>query len=152
MAGYALASWTTDDCKVFAQDGGSLEWFIPPQGANSGENWVYTGDLPILGNGSNNYYDITMILPNVSDQICRQLNLNLHVTTSLSDPIPVANDTSLQANKLATANPIAASPNFIDGANIDNHTAVCVQIVGSSGEFIGVPANAYFFVQTVYAG
>ncbi|HPD82542.1 MAG: hypothetical protein R3D88_09220 [Alphaproteobacteria bacterium] len=152
VAGYTLASCSTDDCKVFALSGGSLNWFTPPQGANNGEDWVYTGNLPILGNGSQNYYDITMILPNINEQICRQLNVNSNVVTNLNDPIPVANDTTLLANKLTTATPIATSPNFIDGANIDNHDAVCVQIVGSSGEFAAIPANAYFFVKTIYAG
>lgn len=152
VAGYALAACTTDDCKVFADSGGALNWFFPPENANSGEHWVYTGNLPIADNGSNNLYDVTMILPNVNDSICRQINFELNITSSITDPIPVATDTTLGATKLSTANPINAVSEVIDGGIIDGKTAICVEIVGSSGEFAAVPNNRYFFVQTLYAG
>ena len=152
VAGYGLASCATDDCKVFNDAGGALNWFEPPEGSNSDEDWVYSGDLPIADNGNNNVYDITMILPNVNDSVCRQINFELNITSSINDPIPTATDATLGATKLSTANPINAASEVINGGIIDGNTAICVEIVNSSGELTAVPNNRFFFVQTLYAG
>lgn len=151
VTGYTLSSCTNDFCKVFNNNGGAINWIQVPQNSNDGTDWIYTGTLPILGNGSDARYDITMILPKVSDNICRQINVFLGYSNNLSDPIPVPDDTTLGAQKISTANPLNAASNFIDGTNIDGTPALCVQIPTPSIE-LGTTTNSNYFVYTLYAG
>ena len=150
IAGYTLSTCTIDDCKIFATSGGALNWLSAATIAANGNNWIYSGVSAIEDNGASSEYDIVMILPNVNDEVCRNLNLNLGITSALSDPIPVTDDTTISIQQLNDTYPIATSANVFDGTDITGNEAVCVQVGTMSGAYSGT--NQFFFVQTVYAG
>jgi len=149
-ADYALAGCTINSCQVFNLEGGGLNWIYPPENANDGTNWIYSGELPINGNGQNARYDLTMILPNINEKICQEINFKLGLTATNNDTILTADDATITIEKLETGNEISDSSNFIDGAGIDENLSICVQIGTASGDYAGT--NEYFFIHTLYAG
>ena len=148
--GYELADCADSFCKVFDINGGSLNWTHPPENVNTGENWIYTGEVPIADNGFNLRNDITMVLPNVSQSICQEINFKLGLVSSNTDPVLSSADSSITITKLSTANPISGSSNYINGAGIDGNNSICVQINSVSGDHIGT--NQYYYIHTLYAG
>jgi len=150
VAGYTLSTCATDDCKIFEVNGGSLNWIKASNTANGGTNWIYSGVSSILDNGANARSDIVMILPGVTEEVCRNINFTLGVTANISDAPPVTDDTTITTQQLKDTFPIAESANVFDGANITGNDAVCVQIGTMSGAYAGT--NEYHYVHTIYAG
>jgi len=147
---YTLASCTTTICRVFDIAGGGLNWFYPPENSNDGSTWIYTGQLPIRFNGLGERYDLTMVLPNINQKTCQEINFKLGLATSNNEAIPVASDTTITINRLATGNEISDSSNFLDGTDIDGNNSICLQIGTVSGDYTGT--NQFYYVHTLYAG
>lgn len=147
---YVLAACTTSQCQIFNLNGGGLNWLYPPENANDGTNWIYSGALPINNNGTNARYDLTMILPNINQKTCQEINFKLGLAPTNSETILTATDTTITINKLATGNEISDSSNFLNGAGIDGNTSICLQMGTVTGDYTG--NNQYYYVHTLYAG
>ncbi len=150
VADYELASCAIDTCKIFNLNGGGLNWIFPPENANDGENWIYTGEFPILDNGSQPQYDMTMVLPNINDRVCQEINFKLGLMDTNTAPILISSDTTIAFDKLNTSNPINASTNFASGLNIAQNLSACVRLTTISGAHTGSGQN--LFIHTLYAG
>lgn len=151
ISGYTLAACASGDCKVFDLSGGGMNWLTPPAAANSGEDWLYAGTVGSTGHGANaGSYDLLMILPGIADSICMAINEKLNITAP-GDAIPVADDATLSASKLATATPISASAETIADSITNGKTAYCIKITTPSGD-LGTTANTNYFVQVLFGG
>lgn len=146
VSGYTNPNCTSEACEIFNLNGGALNWIVPPKNANNGEDWTYTGDLPIYGaGGSNERYDLTMILPNVKDEVCKMINFKIGRTSSFNSNIPINSDTTLTAHKFTGV--ISTGPNYIDGGRL----SICTYLTETSGAAIPVD-NANYFIHTIFAG
>lgn len=148
--GYELDSCNDRLCRVFDIDGGSLNWTYPPENVNNAENWIYTGEAPIAGNGFDLRNDITMILPNIRKEVCQEINFKLGITETNKDPIPSSEDSSITITKLSTNTPISGSSNYIDGTDIEGKRSICILINTVSGEHNA--SSQYYYIHTLYAG
>jgi len=149
-AGYTLSTCTENICKIFDINGGGLNWIYPPENANDGTNWLYVGDAPIADIGPSLRNDITMILPNINQAVCQEINFKLGLSTTNNAPILNATDTTITVNKLATGNTISDSSNYLNGAGIDRNSSMCLSIITVSGDYAG--SNQNYYVHTVYGG
>ena len=150
VSGYDLATCTENLCKVFNINGGSLNWTYPPENVNNAENWIYTGEVAIAGNGFDLRNDITMILPNINQAVCQEINFKLGHTTTNTDPIFGSDDPTITITKLSTANPISNSSNYINGSNIDGNRSICIRINTVNGAHTGT--GQYYYIHTLFAG
>jgi hypothetical protein len=84
---YINAACTVSDCKIFDVSGGGQVYKAPPSNANDGSDWIFTGANnvgttanpagttdPQTGN------DLVMLLPNVREELCLQINRDLGIT------------------------------------------------------------------------
>ncbi len=149
-SGYDLAACTSSACKVFDINGGGLNWLYPPENANEGENWLYTGTYPIWGNGTLIRYDITMVLPNIVENVCKEINFKLGLVASNNDPILIPDDMSVWVYKLNSTFPIDQSPNYARGVGITGNLAACIRVNTFNGSYTGTNQN--YYVHTIYAG
>ncbi len=96
VAGYTNAGAPADDrCNVFERAGAGLVWPTPPGNANDGSSWRMLGGNAVSGvtrtdDGScaSGCIDLMAVLPNVTLNVCKQLNA-LTGVTDFSDPPPV---------------------------------------------------------------
>lgn len=92
-AAYNNAACSTDPCKVFLATGGQQVWQPNPGRANDGSEWIFTGAVSVtsLGNdaGDAASADLMMVLPNVNQTVCREINNRLGIPNP-SDIPPVA--------------------------------------------------------------
>lgn len=86
VAGYTNASAPADDsCHVFEPAGGGVVWQDPPAGANDGSDWFFLGGIVLSSkDGSNSAWldenaDLTMVLPNVTREVCAAVNRGLGI-------------------------------------------------------------------------
>ncbi len=146
VGGYANGGCSSDSCKVFAFDGGGIDWEAPIAGVNSGENWGFSGSVSLTDVGTA-APDLLAILPNISLELCSRLNvlLNLH-NSSTSPPLVVA----------ATFDQFSgtySATSTINTALINGKKSGCLQITTASGTAIsGAPlASKYHFIQVLQA-
>lgn len=86
---YTNAACSSDECRVFAFDGGGVNALAPPEGSNDGSAYVYTGALGVenIGvDGGAEGAELLMILPNVKKEVCIRMNEVLKVTVPNIDP------------------------------------------------------------------
>ena len=148
--GYTLAECVENGCKVFDINGGGLNWIYPPEYANEGENWIYTGTVPVRYNGKNPVYDITAILPNIDEKVCQEINFKLGLAATNNEDILSSADTTIYINRLHTGSPINPTANYLDGPNIDGNPSICISIDSMTGHYTGTNQN--YYVHTLYAG
>ncbi len=74
---------------VFDPTGGALNWQTPPEDANDGSDYLYTGSTCIAGIGTGasgcdsdaaSNEELLMALPNVNDSVCTAINDRLNIT------------------------------------------------------------------------
>ena len=87
VAGYTNAGAPSDDsCDVFDLDGAALRWLSPPDNANDGSDYFFTGALYVDNIGSDSGTaadaDLLIVLPNVTVGVCEQINKLIGVTSS----------------------------------------------------------------------
>jgi hypothetical protein len=145
VAGYANGACSVDSCKVFAFDGGGLEWETPSPDANAGENWGYTGDVAIENIGSAGA-DLVALLPNLPLEVCSKINQLIGIHDSATTP-PV--EASVTANKFTGA--YNGAPLSFTAALLTGQKSGCVQFTAADGTAVqGAPlAAAYFFYQVL---
>lgn len=89
VAGYNYAGCSSADCKVFDPQGGAVSWQSPPEDANDGSEWLFTGGTCVadIGQGgagcesdgvSNE--ELIAILPNVKLEVCTEINTRLGIS------------------------------------------------------------------------
>lgn len=86
VAGYHHTSPPADKCQIFGKDGGGLVWQNPPEGANDGTPWVFSGHNKVVGIGEDSGNELLIILPNMDKAVCDAINENLNVTASVMPP------------------------------------------------------------------
>lgn len=83
-----------DTNKVFHPAGGSVSWQEPPEGANDGSLWHFTGHTCIAGVGtgvtgcdsdSAANEELLIVLPNVVDEVCAEINSRLGIGATPTD-------------------------------------------------------------------
>lgn len=72
-ATYTNANCTGTACRVFHVQGGGISYQDPPTAAGSATEWTFTGTNSVDGIGSASA-DLVMILQNISQDLCNQLN------------------------------------------------------------------------------
>ena len=75
------------DCQVFNASGGRVTVLTPPEGANDGTGWHFTGATCIEDSSNTtcetdgiSNEEILMILPNLRDNVCSFINKKLNIT------------------------------------------------------------------------
>jgi Tfp pilus assembly protein PilX len=100
VAGYTNATAPSDkSCDLFAREGAGLSWPTPPGNANDGSAWRMMAGNAVTGvtntddgSCSSGCIDLLAVLPNVTLNVCKQLNALAGVTTaSESPPIDAGN-------------------------------------------------------------
>lgn len=78
-----------DSNKVFHAAGGSISFAAPPENANDGTIWLFTGEtcIPDIGSGAAgcgsdtvSNEELLMVLPNVDVAVCEEINSRLNIT------------------------------------------------------------------------
>jgi type II secretory pathway pseudopilin PulG len=93
-ADYTNPHCTTDtSCLLFDPAGGGMTYLPAPAGTNDGSEWIFSGahivgspSGPVGTYGLQTGNDLIMLLPNVNEALCRQINRDLHITST--DPLP----------------------------------------------------------------
>ncbi len=125
-AGYTNAGCAADSCKVFAPSGGAISWANPPEDANDGSAWIFTGANYVKGLGAAadaTDAELLLILPNVNQTVCTQINKKLGISG-----IPQENADSLTTKFTGT---FAAAPELIEenngGTALDEVRTACFE-------------------------
>ncbi len=86
VAGYEHSPVATNDCKIFHASGGGLSYIRPNDDANGGVDWIFTGDNDGYDIGtqcnSDTCSDLIAILPEISLEICKEINKRLNVSSA----------------------------------------------------------------------
>ncbi len=94
VAGYTNAGCTNNRCLIFHTSGGSINWQAPPEGANDGSAWIFTGSTCIadIGTGptgcdgdTTSNEELIIVLPNLNQTVCETINKKLGLSATLSD-------------------------------------------------------------------
>lgn len=83
--GYTNANCTEDGCKVFTLSGGATNFVAPNSRANDGSPWIFSGYNHVSGIGTDPAADLILILDNVNQTVCEQINEQLGITTMPTD-------------------------------------------------------------------
>lgn len=79
------------NCHVFNPEGAGINFEAPPRGANEGSEYVITGDLAVQDVGGANS-ELLLILPNVKETICLEINKQVGIPPVSEDPPADAGD------------------------------------------------------------
>jgi hypothetical protein len=144
---YTNSGCTTDLCRVFAFDGGGLDWETPINDINGGKNWGYSGDLSIQNIGSGDA-DLVALLPDISSTLCDRINTLLRLYDA-GDTIP--NFGGVSAN-VFTGNYLSTPVN-LTSSKIDGQKSGCILISTATGTaFTGAPlTNTHVYYQVLIA-
>jgi hypothetical protein len=86
VAGYNHGQPDTN--KVFNPTGGSISWQTPPENANDGSDWLFTGATCIAGMGAGATgcdtdttanEELIAVLPNLLESVCSEINDRLEI-------------------------------------------------------------------------
>lgn len=127
-ANYANAGCAVTDCKVFDAGGGGQEYKAPASGVNDGSDWIFTGANnvgttanPVGTTAARTGNDLVMLLANVNQSLCIQINRELRIGTAGTLPEDAAGlavtpftGTYVNALNLIDGNP---APFELDGKN-----------------------------------
>ncbi len=94
---YTNGSCSSDECRIFAYDGGNVNALAPPEGSNDGSAFVYSGRIGVENIGVDGGADgaeLMMFLPNVKKEVCIRINETLKVTVPGLDPPANNGDTA----------------------------------------------------------
>ncbi len=79
VTGYTNANCTEDECEIFHVNGGAVGFSSPHPNINDGTDWLIT--VNSVANIGTSSPDAIIILQNIDQNICQQLNNKLHGTT-----------------------------------------------------------------------
>lgn len=136
---YDHAGCVTDKCRVFAYDGGGLDWETPASEVNTGSNWAFTGDLAIQNVGTTEA-DLVAILPDLSLTLCNRINMLLGVYDATGTP---PNFTGIGADKFVGA--YIGVPVNISNALIQGRKSACIKLTSSTGTAFSALASRTFY-------
>ena len=134
---YNHAACADNTTQVFHADGGGVAWSNPPQGINDGTPWLFNGNnrIPNVGTTA---LELTMILPNVTEEACREF----------SEAVGEGGSVKYDPDFFNVTNRFAGSygPTTVatDGSSYD----FCVQASTTGG---GAIAGSYHFFATLIA-
>lgn len=117
-------------CQVFNANGGGLNWISPAEKVNDGAEWVFTGTNIADGVGTT-APDLIMILPNITQAICDEIN-------DISGITATGNDATIDFTKFAGTYASTQTLDFAAGKPFG-----CLNYVNSGDNF--------FFYQVVLA-
>ncbi len=141
-ATYLNAGCTVADCKVFDVSGGGATYKNPPSGANDGSQWIFTGANnvgttanPVGSTGAITGNDIVMMLANMREDLCIQINRDLKVGTPGTLP-----EDSVGIVTTAFDGTFANAVNLIDGdpapLELDGKSAGCFKFTAPNPDVI----------------
>lgn len=91
---YTNSNCAADECKLFSLGGGGQEYRAPPAGANDGSEWVFTGHNnvgttanPVGTTEDVRGNDLLVILRNLPESLCKQINRELGISAGASPPV-----------------------------------------------------------------
>lgn len=155
VAGYANGNAPADDsCDVFKPAGGGLLWpDIPAQASTSG-NWLIIADNAVGGLtqtddgtcSSAGCIDPMIMLPNVPEAVCQQINILAGVTTGLTAPPVDAGNVNAAQKWVAMDALDAASAGtpLLDAGNVlKGRPTGCFDPTNVDG--VGAGAGVYYF-------
>lgn len=145
VAAYVNAACSSDSCKVFAYDGGGLDWETPPPNINGGEDWAYSGDLAIENIGTGEA-DLVAVLPNINSDVCTRINVDLGIHAASVAPPVIATVTVAKFTGTYNGTPIAVSDPLIA-----QQKSGCIQATALGGSAVTAAANAYVYYQVLIA-
>ncbi len=86
VAGYEHTPAASDNCKIFHPNGGAISYITPSADVNGGLDWIFTGnnDGYDIGTQCNSAScaDLIAILPEVSFEICKEINRKLNISAA----------------------------------------------------------------------
>lgn len=145
---YVNGACADDTCKIFAFDGGGLDWEDPPVGSNNGEAWGFTGDLAVTDMGTSSA-DLVMLLPNLSVDVCHRINVLLEIEDEAGSP-PIETGTNA-AGKFTGGYNVA--PSTVSNASTNGKKSGCLRMEELTGTSVdGAPLmGKYTFYQVLLA-
>lgn len=137
VSGYTNSNAPADyRCHVFRPEGGNVSWQNPPQGANDGSPWVFSGGngVPYVGTscGSTTCWEMVAILPNLSSNIASALSLKLNNTATIPK-ITSGNGLSLLK---WTGSYLYSGWNATDGATTQNWSSRVIEAETTTTRFL----------------
>ncbi len=131
VSGYSDNCAGDQACRVFSTSG--LAWLTPPAGSNnSAYPWVYTGDAYLIGFGAHAVGELMMILPAVTDPVCKALNVKVGLTPSVRSDIPIQSATWF-AHKFGNYSTARFGGGPPSPPEIDYKGQFCVKMNGLTG-------------------
>ncbi len=111
---YTNANCTTTDCKVFDAGGAGLTYKNFPD-SNDGSDWIFTGannvgtaNKPVGTTEDTTGNDLIMLLPNVKEALCEQINRDLPIGAA------IPTDTGINRTEFVGTF-LAGTPVILDG-------------------------------------
>lgn len=146
VSGYTNGGCSSDSCKVFAFDGGGLDWEMPVAGVNGGEDWGFSGSVSLTDAGTSDP-DLLAVFPDISLDVCSRLNVLLGLHDAVTSPplIPAATFDKFTGTYSALST--------INAPLINGKKSGCLQITTGDGTAIaGAPLTGkYYFIQVLQA-
>lgn len=125
VAGYTNADAPADEtCDVFKRAGAGLAWPLPPTNANDGSDWRFLAGNAVDavtttddGTCASGCIDLLAVLPNLSLNVCKQLNAIAGVTAA-SDAPPIDTGDFDGGTKIAGFDGAAAGEGLNDAGTV----------------------------------
>lgn len=118
VAGYT--NGVNTDCQIFHVDGGGMSWVSPAPDVNDGSEWLFVGSN-IVDDVGTTAPDLVLILPNLDENICTQINEKTAITATGTDAAIdftqfTGSYASTQTIDFAAANPVGCL-NYVNSGN-----------------------------------
>ncbi|MCD8526030.1 MAG: hypothetical protein LRY62_02375 [Alphaproteobacteria bacterium] len=147
---YTNANCTNVSCRIFESGGAGLAYVRPPPNALTTTNteWIFTGannvgstDNPVGTTAAGSGNDLLMLLPNITQGVCRQINRLMDVNGPSYDP-PVDDGISFDefTGTYDPSTPITILEGTTAGKELDGKSAGC---------FFDTVTNGYYFYQVI---
>lgn len=133
-----------DKCKVFHPNGGGVPYIRPSPDINGGNHIQILENIGIDGIGAVDgfYSELVAFVPDVQDELCRQLNIAL----GIGDVIPVDTTPRTFLNYFTKASVLRSGPGFVDGV-WSGHYAQCLRFnsITFTGQISLTNKNVFYF-------
>ena len=125
VAGYTNPDAPADDsCDIFQTAGAGLTWPEPIANANDGSDWMFlagnaVGGVSMTDDGtcSSGCIDLIAVLPNVTEEVCQQVNILAGITSSATTP-PVDTGNFEATTLIAGVDPAPIGEEILDAGNL----------------------------------
>ena len=144
-AAYANGNCPDTSCEIFSTGGGQQVWQAPPSGVNDGSAWVITGGLRISGvgtdGGTSSNAELVLVLPNVTEALCTEINNKLGITNPSDVPPQTAGNADYSSKFTGTF----STGDLVSATELNGKEAGCF-------EGNGTPADStWHFYQVLLA-